>query len=84
MVGGAFDRQGWLAVSGLLFPFTVAVRLVAERAAMVAIHAHRAVPVVTMDGAARSVHWDLMMIDAEAVALRVPVREESGLQHLVR
>lgn len=49
----------------------IAVRLVAECAAVVAVHPHRPGPVVAMHGTARRIHWDLVVVNAESVALRV-------------
>ena len=84
LVGIAPDRQRRLLELRLLLPFAVAVRLIADGAAGVGIDAHLAIPVVTVDRAARRVDRDLVVVDAEAVALGVAVGEQAALQHLVR
>lgn len=73
VVRGAFQTQRWLTVIGLFLPFAVAVRFVGQRAAMITIHAHGAVSVIAVDGAACGIHWNQVVIDTEPVALRIPV-----------
>ena len=43
-----------------------------------------AVPVVAVEGAFRRIDRNLMMIDAESIALRIAIRKQARLQHLVR
>ncbi|KAG1395850.1 hypothetical protein G6F59_013919 [Rhizopus arrhizus] len=83
-VGIAADLHRRLAVLRLLLPLAVAVRLVVRQAAVVAVHAHRTIAVVAVHRAARSVHRDLVVIDAQAVTLRIGIGEQARLQHLVR
>ena len=58
--------------------------LVADGTAEVAVGAHHAVAMELGVGAARPVHRDVIVVHAQAVALRVAVGEETPLQHLVR
>ncbi len=83
-VGVAADLHRRLAVLRLLLPLAVAVRLVVRQAAVVAVHAHRTVAVVAVHRAARCVHRNLVVVHAQAVALRIGVGEQARLQHLVR
>ena len=83
VVGGAFEAQRRLGELRLLLPLAVAVGLVAEGAAVVAVHPHGAVAVVAVDRAAGRVDRDQVVVHAEPVALRIAVGEEPPLQHLV-
>ncbi len=83
VIGSAFQSQGRLLEFGLLLPFTVAVGLIAQRAAVIAVHAHLTVAVVAVRAEFWRVHRDRMVVDAQAVALRVAVGEQASLQHLV-
>ena len=67
----------------LLPPCTGAVGFVAGAAAVVAVHTHGAVAAEAVIGAARTVHRNHVVIDAETIALGVAVGEESALKHLV-
>src|SRR5260370_25786337 len=60
------------------------VRLVAGRAAIVSVDAHRTVTMVRVERALRRVHRNLKVIDAEAAALRAAVREQASLKHPFR
>src|SRR5690606_17641773 len=82
-VGVASNLQRRLTVLWLLLPLAEAVGLVVRQAAIVAIGPSGAVPVVAVDRAARGIDGDLVEVDAEAVALRIGVVEQAGLQHLV-
>src|SRR5690606_25484564 len=75
-VGVAVDLQRRLAVLGLLLPLVEAVGLVVEHAAVVAVGAALAVAVVAVHRAARGVDRDLVVVDAQPVALRVGVVEQ--------
>ena len=61
----------------------MAVGLVARGATMVAVHAHGAVAVIVVHRATRGVDGNLMVIDPQAVALRVTIAEQPPLQHAV-
>ena len=63
------QSQGWLGEFRLLLSFTLAVELIAESAAVVAVNTHGAVPVEAVIRAPGSIDGDLMMVDAEPVAL---------------
>ncbi len=84
MVGGTVDGQRRLTVVRLFLPFAVAVRLIAQRAAEVAIDPHRTVPVVAVEWAFRRIDRNMGVVDAEPVTLGIAVGEQSSLQHLVR
>ena len=83
VVGRARKLQRRLLGFGLLHPFAVAVGFVTESCAVVAVDTHLAVAMEGVERAARSVHGDRMVVDAEAVALGVAVGKEPALQHLV-
>ena len=80
----AFNRQRRLVEVGLVVPQPCAVRIEAGGAAEIAIDAHLAVPVVAHVRAFRRIDRDLVVVDAEAVANRVIVRQQARLQHPVR
>ena len=83
-VGVTADLHRRLAVLRLFLPLAVAVRLVVRQAAVVAVHAHRTVAVVAVHRAACGVHRNLVVVHAQAVALRIGIGEQACLQHLVR
>src|SRR3990167_5695724 len=84
-VVGCSPQAEWrLGEFRLLFPFTVTVGLVTRGAAVVAVHPHSAIAMVAMEGTARSVHRDQMVVHPETVALGIAVREQASLQHFVR
>src|SRR6266851_590849 len=78
------DSQWRLGVIRLLLPLAMTVRFIAGRATVVTIDAHRAVTMVSMERALGRVHRNQIVIDAEAVALRVAVREQTSLKHPIR
>ena len=51
---------------------------------VVAVHPHAAVAVVDLVRATRGVHRDLVVVDAQAIAMGVAVGEQTALEHLVR
>lgn len=51
--------------------------------AVVAVDGHEAVALVGVEGVLGGVYWDLLVVDAQAVAVRVAVREEARLQDRV-
>lgn len=79
----AVQGQGRLFVFGLFTSFAKTVWLIMYRAAEISINAHGAIPVKAVIGALRRVDWNLIVVDAEAVALRVSIREESSLKPLI-
>jgi hypothetical protein len=83
VVGVTGDRQRRLPEVGLFLQRAVAVRLVADLAALVVVDPHLAVAVEGVVRAFRRIHRYLIMVHAEPVALRVAVGEEPRLQHLV-
>jgi hypothetical protein len=83
VVRGPLQGQGRLSEFRLLLPFTVAVGLIAEGAAIIAVNPHGAVAVVAVVRATRRVDRDLVVVHAEPVALGVSVGKESPLEHLV-
>jgi len=58
------DHPGWLAEIRRLLPLPVAVGLVAERAAIVAVDPHRAVAMVAVDRAAGRIDRDQVVVHA--------------------
>ena len=82
-VGRAVEGQRRLGEGRLLLPLALGVGLVGDGAAVVAVHAHGAVAVVGVVGAARRVHGDLVVVHAQAVARGIAVREQARLQHAV-
>ena len=77
-----FQRR--LLFSRRILPLAVTVRFVSDRRAVVAVHAHRSVTVIGMERAARPIDRNLLHIDSQTVTLRVAIREQTPLQHLVR
>ncbi|MPN43794.1 hypothetical protein SDC9_191355 [bioreactor metagenome] len=67
VVGHAFDGQRRLTVIRLFIPLAVAVGLVAEGGAVVAVDAHGAVAVVAVERALGRIDRNLVVIDAEPV-----------------
>jgi hypothetical protein len=67
----------------LLLPLSLAVRFVADSATEVTIDTCGAVAVVVVERAFRGVYGNLVVIDAQTVALCIAIREQAPLQHLV-
>src|SRR5665811_530668 len=84
VVRRAIDRERRLREVRLLLPLAVAVWLISERAAVVAVDAHLTVAVIAVGRHVGRIDRDARVVHAEAIALRVAVREEPPLQHLVR
>ena len=80
----AVDFQRRFGEVGLLLPLAEAVGFVVRQAAVVAVGAALSVALVAVDGATRAVDGDLVYVYPQAVALRVGVIEQTGLQHFVR
>jgi hypothetical protein len=55
VVGGPFKTQGGIGKLGLLLPFTVTIRFVAEDAAMIAVNPHGAIAMVAVERASGSI-----------------------------
>src|SRR5690606_1325340 len=81
---GPFERQRRLAEIRLFLPLTIGVRLIVQAAAVVTVNPHGTVTVESVHRTAWRVHRDLMVVDAQTVALRVTVGEQTALQHAVR
>ncbi len=65
-------------------PFAITVGLVGEGATVIAVYAHLAVTMIGVNGATGFVDGDLVVVDAKAVALGIPVGEKAALEHAVR
>ena len=83
-VQGALQIQRGLHHVGLGRPGAQAVGGIGRRAAVVAVHPHGAVAVVVAHRAAGLVHGDLVVVDAQAVALGIAVDEQAALEEFVR
>ena len=79
----AEEVQRRLGRVGLLLPLPVAVRLVADGVAEVAVRAHHAVAMELGVRAPRLVDRDVVVVHAQAITLRVAVCEQAALQQLV-
>lgn len=75
-IGCPVKRQWRLAEVRLLLPFAVGVGLIVQPATVVTIYPHRAIAVITVHGAARRINRNLVMVDAQTVALRIAVRKD--------
>ena len=84
VIGGPVRAEGRLGKVWLLLPLAVAVGLVAERAAVIAVHPHRPVAVIAVMGATGGIDRDQVVINAKPVELGIVVRKETSLEHLVR
>src|SRR6202022_2629629 len=84
MRGPAFDLQRRLVKLRLVGSLAPAIGEVGGSSAEVAVSAHGAVAVIAVERAFRGVDRDVVVIDPQAVALRISIGEEAGLQHLVR
>src|SRR5882757_8536174 len=82
--GITIDGQWRLRKVRLFLPFTVTVRLIAGSSRAVAIDSHGPVAVVAVERALRRIDWNEAVIDPEPITLRVSIREEASLKHLVR
>jgi len=83
MIRGPLQGQGRLGKFRPLLPLTVTVGLVAEGAAVIAVDPHGSVAVEALVRTARCIDRDLMVIDAESVALGIAVGKKASLEHLV-
>src|SRR5690606_32939156 len=73
---GTFERQRRLTESRLFLPLTIGVRLIVQAAAVVTVDPHGTVTVETVHRTAWRVHRDLVVVDAQTIALRVTVGEQ--------
>src|SRR3972149_8359993 len=64
VVGGSLQRERRFGKFRLLFPFTIAVGLVTERAAVVAVHPHGAIAMVAVERTSGGVHRNKLMLHA--------------------
>ena len=69
---------------GLVAPEAIAVGMIAERRAQIAVGAHLAITVVALERAPGRVDRDMVEIDPEPVTLGVAIGEQPRLQHFVR
>src|SRR5882672_11772096 len=83
MRGPTFDLQHRLVKLRLVDPLAPAIGEVRGGSAEVAVSAHCAVAVIAVERAFRCVDGDVVVIDPQAVALRISIGEETSLQHLV-
>ncbi len=80
----AVDFQRRFGEVGLLLPLAEAIGFVVRQAAVVAVGASLSVALVAVNRATRTVDRDLAEVHAQAVALRVGVIEQTGLQHFIQ
>src|SRR5471030_226837 len=79
VIGSTFNRQRGFAEVRLFLEQTGAVWLIRYAVAAVAVDTHGAITVVVMERAFWCVNRDLMMVDAQTVAVRIAVREQTAL-----
>lgn len=75
MIGGSLQTKGWFGEFRLLLPLAVAVRLIAEGAAVIAVHSHGTIAVITMYRTTRRVDGNEMVIHSKPVTLRIAIGE---------
>jgi hypothetical protein len=75
--GSARDLKGWLVQLGLVRPLAAAVRPVGRRAAKITVSPHRTVAVIAVEPALRCVDRNVVVVDTEAVALRIMIGEQA-------
>jgi hypothetical protein len=81
----AGDAQGRFFETYILDRATEAVRFVVDKPAAIAVKAHRAIAVVRVrHGRMWTIDRQALSIHAEPITMRVGVRQEARLQHLVR
>ena len=76
--------QRWLFEVWLVVPLAIAIWLVTNRASGVIIGTHLTVAVVGVERATRAIYRYLVMVYTQAVALRIAIRKEASMQHLIR
>ena len=79
----AVDFQRRFGEVGLLLPLAEAVGFVVRQAAVIAVSTALSVALVAVNRATRAVDGNLAEVYTQAVALRVGVIEQTGLQHFV-
>ena len=82
-VGSSTSNLERLVERRLVGPFAPAIGKVCRRYPEVAVSAHCAVAVITVERTFRCVDRDVMVIDPEPIALCISIGEQSSLQHLV-
>ncbi|MCY1446561.1 hypothetical protein D9M71_631410 [compost metagenome] len=83
-ISRTIQGQCWLSMTWRLFRgIAVAVWLVV-RCTTVTAGGHRAVALIAVDRATWRVDWQLLVVGANAIAVRVGVGEYTALQHAVR
>src|SRR6267142_2112027 len=74
-VDGAGYFFGALAILRIFFGAAKAVGFVIGLRAVIAVKAHGAVAIVSVDGALRLVDRQAVVVDAEAIAMRIGIRD---------
>src|SRR5882757_2019450 len=82
-VDGAGYFFGALAKLRIFFRAAEAVGFIVWLRAVVAIEAHGAIAIVSVDWALRLVDGETIVVDAQAITMRVRIRNQTGLQHFV-
>jgi hypothetical protein len=81
----AGDAQGRFFETCILDRASEATRFIVDRPAAIAVKAHRAIAVVRVRlGRMRTIDRQAFSLHAEPITMRVGVRQEARLQHLVR
>ena len=84
MVGGTFQLERRLGKIRLLLPIAITIRFVTRCTSLIAVNTHSAIAMKAVNGEARSVNRDKVMIDSQPVTLSITIGEKPALQHLVR
>src|SRR5439155_5792125 len=77
------DGSGPLAVGGNLSRTIEAIRLVVHLRAGVSIETHRPIAVVGVNRTLRLINRKRVVVDSEPIAVRVGIRDQPCLKHLV-
>src|SRR6266478_2127921 len=79
-----FERERRLSVLRLVVPQSITIRVISRRRTQVTICAHLAIAMIGVEWTLRRVNRDVIEVNTEAVSLGVSIREQPGLEHLVR
>ena len=75
MGGRAVNLERRLIELRLVYPFAAAIGEVGRRCPEIAVGAHGAVPMIAVEWTFRRVDGNVVVVDTEAIALRVSVRD---------
>src|SRR6218665_672810 len=77
------QRHGRLLIGGVHKFIVKAIGIIIWRSFAVAVHAHHAVALIGGSHKRTFIHRDLFIVGAQAITVRIGIRQQAALQHFV-